>query len=120
MSEKLELRVNGVEITVEADPDQSLLSVLRSSLGQTGTRFGCGASECGACTVLVGDQAVTSCELYCKVHYTPHKQPFRDRVKIVSFNREKIVQVHQLSRDGRWSFRWSLAFLVPSIGIATR
>lgn len=62
MSEKLELRVNGVEITVEADPDQSLLSVLRSSLGQTGTRFGCGASECGACTVLVGDQAVTSCD----------------------------------------------------------
>src|SRR5690606_15562136 len=62
MRERIELRVNGVKTTVQADPDQSLLAVLRGSLGLTGTRFGCGANQCGACTVLVDDKAVASCD----------------------------------------------------------
>jgi nicotinate dehydrogenase subunit A len=55
-------RLNGVEMDVEADPDRSLLDILRGKLGMTGTHFGCGAGECGACNVLVGDHAVASCD----------------------------------------------------------
>jgi nicotinate dehydrogenase subunit A len=55
-------RLNGVETKVDADPDRSLLDVLRTELGLTGPHFGCGAGECGACRVLLGDRAVTSCD----------------------------------------------------------
>ena len=47
---------------VRADPATSLLAVLRGELGLTGTRFGCGANQCGACNVLVDGQAVASCD----------------------------------------------------------
>ena len=56
-------RLNGVEIEVDADPDQSLLDVLRGRLGITGPHFGCGAGECGACYVMVGDRAMASCDM---------------------------------------------------------
>jgi nicotinate dehydrogenase subunit A len=56
-------RLNGVEIDVHADPDRSLLDILRAQLGMTGTHFGCGAGECGACNVIVGDRAVSSCDM---------------------------------------------------------
>ena len=55
-------RLNGVETTIEADPDRSLLDILRGMLGMTGPHFGCGANECGACNVLVGDHAVAACD----------------------------------------------------------
>ena len=55
-------RLNGVETEVDADPDCSLLGILRGALGMTGPHFGCGANECGACNVLVGDQAVAACD----------------------------------------------------------
>ena len=55
-------RLNGVEMVVDTDPDRSLLDVLRAELGLTGPHFGCGAGECGACHVLLGDRAVTSCD----------------------------------------------------------
>jgi nicotinate dehydrogenase subunit A len=59
---KLALRVNGGNREVEAnDPDVPLLYVLRDDLGLTGTKFGCGLAQCGACTVLVGGRAVRSC-----------------------------------------------------------
>ncbi len=57
------LRVNGAEVSVAADPGTPLLSVLRDPLGLTGTRFGCGANQCGACHVLLGERAVASCDL---------------------------------------------------------
>ena len=57
------LRVNGVERIVEADPATSLLSALRGPLGLMGTRFGCGANQCGACNVLLDGRAVASCDL---------------------------------------------------------
>jgi nicotinate dehydrogenase subunit A len=47
---------------VAADPQQSLLDVLRNSLGLKATRAGCNLGQCGACRVLVGDRAVTSCD----------------------------------------------------------
>jgi nicotinate dehydrogenase subunit A len=55
-------RLNGVETDVDTDPDRSLLDVLRGELGLAGPHFGCGAGECGACHVLLGDRAVTSCD----------------------------------------------------------
>jgi len=59
---KLALRVNGGNREIESDdPDVPLLYVLRNDLGLTGTHFGCGLAQCGACTVLVGGRAVRSC-----------------------------------------------------------
>jgi len=55
------LVVNGEEHEVSLDGERSLLSLLREELGLTGTKFGCGEGECGACTVLVGRRAVRSC-----------------------------------------------------------
>ena len=62
MPQPSKLRVNGAERSVEADPAMSLLSVLRGPLGLTGTHFGCGANQCGACNVLIDGQAVASCD----------------------------------------------------------
>ena len=56
-------RLNGVETEVDADPDHSLLDVLRGTLGLTGAHFGCGAGECGACNVMIDSRAVTSCDM---------------------------------------------------------
>jgi aerobic-type carbon monoxide dehydrogenase small subunit (CoxS/CutS family) len=56
-----ELHVNGAGQAVDADPDRSLLSVLRDDLGLTGAKYGCGEGQCGACTVLVDGQRVRSC-----------------------------------------------------------
>jgi nicotinate dehydrogenase subunit A len=58
----IRFRLNGVETEIDADPDLSLLSVLRGRLGMTGPHFGCGANECGACNVMVGDHAIASCD----------------------------------------------------------
>jgi len=58
----IRFRLNGVETAVEADPDRSLLELLRGQLGMTGPHFGCGANECGACNVIIGDRAVASCD----------------------------------------------------------
>jgi nicotinate dehydrogenase subunit A len=55
-------RLNGVETSVDADPDRSLLDILRGPLGVTGPHFGCGAGECGACNVMIDDRAVSSCD----------------------------------------------------------
>jgi nicotinate dehydrogenase subunit A len=58
----LRFRLNGVETSVDADPDRSLLDVLRGPLRMTGPHFGCGAGECGACNVIIGDRAVAACD----------------------------------------------------------
>ena len=55
------LRVNGAARTVEVEPATPLLYVLRNDLGLQGPRFGCGLGQCGACTVIIGNQAVRSC-----------------------------------------------------------
>jgi nicotinate dehydrogenase subunit A len=54
--------LNGVETDIDADPDRSLLDVLRGQLGMIGPHFGCGAGECGACNVMVDDRAVAACD----------------------------------------------------------
>ena len=57
----MRLTVNGTEHDVDADPEMPLLWVLRDLLGLTGTKFGCGMSLCGACTVHVDGVATRSC-----------------------------------------------------------
>jgi len=56
-----ELEVNGVAHRVEADPAMPLLWVIREKLGLTGTKFGCGIAQCGACTVHLDGAPVRSC-----------------------------------------------------------
>lgn len=58
----IRLQLNGATVAVDADPDQTLLDVLRGRLGITGTHFGCGAGECGACHVMIDGHATTSCD----------------------------------------------------------
>jgi aerobic-type carbon monoxide dehydrogenase small subunit (CoxS/CutS family) len=58
----LRLVVNGVERTVDTDPDTPLIHVLRADLGLHGVRPGCAIGECGACVVLAGDRPVRSCQ----------------------------------------------------------
>jgi isoquinoline 1-oxidoreductase alpha subunit len=55
------LRINGQERTYDGDPSMPLLWYLRDELGLTGTKFGCGAALCGACTVHLNGQAIRSC-----------------------------------------------------------
>ena len=59
----LGLTINGERHEVDAPPDMPLLWVLRDIIGLTGTKFGCGIAQCGACTVHLGDAAVRSCVL---------------------------------------------------------
>jgi aerobic-type carbon monoxide dehydrogenase small subunit (CoxS/CutS family) len=62
MKELVTFTLNGKRAAVEGDGDRLLLWVLRTDLGLTGTKYGCGESYCGACTVLVDDEAVRSCQ----------------------------------------------------------
>ena len=59
----IELLVNGTRRRVEVDQEQSLLAALRDELDLTGTKYGCGEGQCGACTVLLDGRAVRSCRL---------------------------------------------------------
>jgi len=57
----MQLTVNGREHTVDADPAMPILWALRDTLGMSGTKFGCGAALCGACTVHLDGEAIRSC-----------------------------------------------------------
>jgi len=61
--ETLTLRVNGEDLEVEVDPTTPLLYVLRNDLDLLAAKYGCGLEQCGACTVIVGGEAVHSCAL---------------------------------------------------------
>jgi nicotinate dehydrogenase subunit A len=63
MTEPIVLVVNGKPHAVQAEAETPLLYVLRNELGLTGPQFGCGEENCGACLVLLGDQATPSCKL---------------------------------------------------------
>jgi isoquinoline 1-oxidoreductase alpha subunit len=58
----MQLMINGKTHSVDADPDMPLLWVLRDHLSMTGTKFGCGVAQCGACTVHIDGQPVRSCQ----------------------------------------------------------
>jgi isoquinoline 1-oxidoreductase alpha subunit len=59
----MRLIVNGVEHDVDVEPEMPLLWVLRDELNLTGTKYGCGIAQCGACTVHLNGQAVRSCQV---------------------------------------------------------
>jgi len=59
----VKLEVNGASRSVEAHPDTPLLYALRNELSLTGSRFGCGSGQCGACFVLVDGKLIASCDL---------------------------------------------------------
>ena len=77
------LLVNGMQYAVDVEPETPLLWVLRDAIGLTGTKYGCGIAECGACTVHVDGQAVRSCVL-----------PARNVIG------KKITTIEGLSADG--------------------
>ncbi|MFI5385470.1 MAG: (2Fe-2S)-binding protein [Fimbriimonadales bacterium] len=77
------INVNGQAHSVEAEPDMPLLWVLRDLLGLTGTKYGCGIAECGACSILVDGTDVRSCQ-------TP----------ISSVGNKKITTIEGLSKNG--------------------
>jgi aerobic-type carbon monoxide dehydrogenase small subunit (CoxS/CutS family) len=84
MAAEIELRVNGVKHRVEAEPDRMLLGVLRDELGLTGTKYGCGEGQCGACTVVLDGRAVRSC-----------------RMAIADCADKPITTIEGLERDGK-------------------
>jgi len=66
MLETIRFQLNGRRVRLKVDGERPLLWVLRTDLGITGTKYGCGEGLCGACTVLVGDTAVLACQTTVK------------------------------------------------------
>ena len=83
MEEPVQFTLNGKPTKLTVDPDRKLLWVLRTNLGLTGTKYGCGESFCGACTVLVNHEAVRSCQTTVK-----------------SVQGKEVVTIEGLSKDG--------------------
>jgi len=63
MKEEIQFTINGTTRNISVGGDRALLWVLRNELGLTGTKYGCGEGLCGACTVLIDDEAVRSCHM---------------------------------------------------------
>ena len=92
--------VNGMRRSFEGDPDMPLLWYLRDDLRLTGTRFGCGAGLCGACTVHVDGQSVRSCQ-------TPMR----------TIDTKKVVTIEGLSPDGNHPVQQAwVTYNVPQCG----
>lgn len=66
MKEAIKFTLNNKPVQITQDSERILLWVLRTDFGLTGTKYGCGESYCGACTILVDDQAVRSCQMTLK------------------------------------------------------
>src|SRR5947209_17327744 len=79
-----EVHVNGSSRRIDADPDRTLLSVLRDDLDLTGTKFGCGEGQCAACTVLIDGVAAKSC-----------------LTKVSAVGGKKIVTIEGLAPEGK-------------------
>lgn len=84
MPESFEFEVNGTRHTVQAEPDATLLSVVRDQLGLTGAKYGCGEGQCGACTVLIDGNPRHSCV-----------------TKVGAVGARKITTIEGLERDGQ-------------------
>ena len=66
MIETITFRLNDQPVSLRVDSDRPLLWLLRTDLGLTGTKFGCGEGLCGACTVLINNEAVPACQMTVK------------------------------------------------------
>jgi isoquinoline 1-oxidoreductase subunit alpha len=94
------LVVNGIPHTVDMEPDTPLLWVLRDSLKLTGTKYGCGIAQCGACTVMMEGQAIRSCSY-----------------PIASVAGKSITTIEGLSADGTHPVQLAwIEFDVPQCG----
>jgi len=91
MPERIQtLNVNGVNRRIDASPDRRLLFVLREDLNLTGAKYGCGEGQCGACTVLIDNLAVRSCQ-------TPVKAVQGKRITTIE-GLEKDGELHPLQQ----------------------
>lgn len=63
MKQAISFKLNGEAVTVNVEGSTSLLTVIRENLNKTGTKFGCGLGDCGACTVVIDNEALRSCML---------------------------------------------------------
>lgn len=84
MIETIDFKLNGKPTRLTVDGERMLLWVLRTDLGLTGTKYGCGESYCGACTVIVDNEAVRSCQF-----------PVKD------VNGREVITIEGLSGDGK-------------------
>ncbi|MFI5165686.1 MAG: (2Fe-2S)-binding protein [Thermoanaerobaculales bacterium] len=84
MTKTIRFHLNGKPTTIETDGDRTLLWVLRTDLGLTGTKYGCGEGICGSCTVVVGDKAVRSCS-----------------VPVSSLDGAEVITIEGLAREGK-------------------
>lgn len=84
MEETIRFSLNGKKTELKTDPSQTLVWVLRNQLGLTGTKWGCGTGFCGACTVLIDDEPVRSCQ-----------------VPVSDVAGKKVVTIEGLERKGR-------------------
>lgn len=91
----ISLSVNGKQHIIDVEPDTPLLWVLRDTLGLTGTKYGCGVSLCGACTVHVDGKAVRSCSL--KVSSVGDRQV--TTIEGISANGLSVVQQAWIEED---------------------
>lgn len=82
----IKLNVNGKNYTVNIEPDTPLLWVIREQIGLTGTKYGCGIGECGACTVLFDGAAMRSCS-----------------IPVSAAQGNKIETIENLDRSGQFS-----------------
>lgn len=80
--ESFELNINGQKHQIEVDKDKPLLWVLRDELGLTGTKYGCGVGQCGACTVHLGETPIRSCS-----------------ITISAIGNAKITTIEEVSKD---------------------
>lgn len=84
MKRSIRFGLNGQPVTLNTDDDRTLLWVLRTDLDLTGAKYGCGEEICGACTVIVGDKAVRSCQTSLK-----------------NIQGKEVVTIEGLARDGK-------------------
>jgi aerobic-type carbon monoxide dehydrogenase small subunit (CoxS/CutS family) len=84
MPEPIRFTLNGNAVTLETEPDRTLLWVLRTDLELTGTKYGCGVGLCGSCTVILDGRAVRSCQ-----------------TRLRDVQGKRVTTIEGLARDGR-------------------